>query len=83
MKGVNSSGFPTVEGLVALYTEGVSDREYIIATYQAVHSCLTDARKKHITTPQSLSESGKTCDIAFDVFDCVSDRIGEYCGQTP
>ncbi|KAK4878918.1 hypothetical protein RN001_007064 [Aquatica leii] len=83
MKAVNSSGFPTVEGLVALYTEGVDDREYILASYQAVHKCLTLAQTKHIATPQSLSDKGKTCDIAFDVFDCVSDKIGEYCGQSP
>ncbi|KAF5273613.1 hypothetical protein FQR65_LT04612 [Abscondita terminalis] len=83
MKAVNASGFPTVEGLVTLYTEGVDDNGYIVASYQAVHKCLNQAQTKHITTPQSLSDKGKTCDIAFEVFDCVSDKIGEYCGQSP
>ncbi|EFA04515.2 general odorant-binding protein 70 isoform X2 [Tribolium castaneum] len=83
MKAVNEKGFPTVEGLVALYSEGVTQKEYIIATLQAVNVCLNKAQKKHLTKPQSLEEHGKTCDIAYDVFDCVSERIGEYCGQTP
>lgn len=26
---------------------------------------------------------GKTCDIAYEVFDCVADEVGQYCGQTP
>ncbi|KAK5645823.1 hypothetical protein RI129_004287 [Pyrocoelia pectoralis] len=97
MKAVNHNGFPTSEGLVALYTEGVLDKEYLVASHKAVNTCLIDAQKKHLPTPQSLQRKsfnnltcrfiffavkGKTCDIAFDVFDCVSDRIGEYCGQS-
>nr|USE58851.1 odorant-binding protein [Lasioderma serricorne] len=83
MDAINEYGFPTVEGLMSIYTEGVTDKDYNIATAQAVYKCLQDAQKKYITTPQSLEEDGKTCDIAYDVFDCVSERIGEYCGQTP
>ncbi|XP_068904969.1 general odorant-binding protein 70 isoform X1 [Tenebrio molitor] len=83
MNAVNEKGFPTVEGLVGLYSEGVDQKDYIIATLQAVNVCLVKAQKKHVTKPQSLEEHGKTCDIAYDVFDCVSEKIGEYCGQTP
>ncbi|KAB0798274.1 hypothetical protein PPYR_09267 [Photinus pyralis] len=82
MKAVNSNGFPTAEGLIALYTEGAQDQEYLLASHQAVSQCLVDAQKKHLPTPHSITIKGKTCDIAFDVFDCVSDRIGEYCGQS-
>ncbi|KAK9887405.1 hypothetical protein WA026_022341 [Henosepilachna vigintioctopunctata] len=83
MKAINEKGFPTVEGLVALYTEGIEDKEYILATLQSVNICLNRAQKKYVTTPQSLDEQGKACEIAYDVFDCVSEKIGEYCGQTP
>ncbi|KAF5306634.1 hypothetical protein FQA39_LY08823 [Lamprigera yunnana] len=54
MNAVNSSGFPTMEGLVALYTEDVEDRDYILASYQAVHKCLTDVQKKQLATPHVL-----------------------------
>lgn len=30
-----------------------------------------------------LSEHGVICDVAYDVFDCISEEIGKYCGQTP
>nr|XP_023018006.1 general odorant-binding protein 70 isoform X1 [Leptinotarsa decemlineata] len=83
MNAVNGEGFPTVDGLVSLYTEGISQKDYILATMQAVNHCVNHAQKKHLITPQSISEHGKTCDIAYDVFDCVSDDIGKYCGQTP
>ncbi|KAJ8918413.1 hypothetical protein NQ315_008110 [Exocentrus adspersus] len=83
MNAVNEKGFPTVEGLVALYTEGISQKDYILATVQAVNVCLINSQKKYLVTPQSIDESGKTCDIAYDVFDCVSEEIGKYCGQTP
>ncbi|XP_019871740.1 general odorant-binding protein 70 [Aethina tumida] len=83
MKAVNEKGFPTTEGLVKLYTEGITQKEYILATLQSVSTCLVDAHKKHLTTPQAIEQEGKTCDIAYDIFDCVSEKIGEYCGQTP
>nr|AUF72969.1 odorant-binding protein [Anoplophora chinensis] len=83
MDAVNEKGFPTVQGLVSLYTEGISQKDYILATVQAVNTCLIKSQKKYLITPQSIDENGKTCDIAYDVFDCVSDEIGKYCGQTP
>lgn len=51
---VNERGFPTVEGLVALYSEGVDQKEYILATLQAVNKCLTTAQRRHLITPQSI-----------------------------
>ncbi|KAI7815694.1 odorant binding protein [Rhyzopertha dominica] len=86
MNAVNESGFPTAEGLLSIYTEGVTDKDYYLATAMSIYSCLQASQKKHADSPQSLegNDSGKVCDIAYDVFDCVSDRIGEYCGgQTP
>lgn len=28
-----------------------------------------------------LTDAGTSCDLAFDIFDCVSDKITEYCGK--
>lgn len=83
MGALNEQGFPTIEGLVNLYTTGVEDKGYKLATYQGVYNCLNLAQKKHLVTPQALEVPGKTCDIAYDVFDCVSEEVGQYCGQTP
>nr|ALR72506.1 odorant binding protein 18 [Colaphellus bowringi] len=83
MNAVNERGFPTAEGLISLYTEGIRHKDYVLATMQAVNHCLYHVQKNHLTTPQSIDEHGKTCDIAYDVFDCVSEEIGKYCGQTP
>ncbi|XP_030765038.1 general odorant-binding protein 70 [Sitophilus oryzae] len=82
LDAVNENGFPTEEGLVTLYTEGVTQKEYVTATKQAVQTCLTQVQKKLLVTPLSLEES-KVCDVAYDVFDCVSEEVAKYCGQTP
>ncbi|XP_022914382.1 general odorant-binding protein 70 [Onthophagus taurus] len=83
MGALNEVGFPTIEGLVNLYAQGVKDRGYLLATLRSVATCLTDAKAKYVKTIESLQENGKTCAVAYDVFNCVSDRIGEYCGQSP
>ncbi|XP_056635999.1 general odorant-binding protein 70 [Diorhabda sublineata] len=83
MKAVNENGFPTTDGLVALYTSGIEHKEYVRATITSVNICLKMAEKKYLVSPNSLNEPGITCDIAYDVFDCVSEEIGKYCGQTP
>lgn len=58
---VNESGFPTLDGLLAIYTEGVTDKEYFVATAQAIHGCLQATQKTHLIAPQSLEgKSRKT-----------------------
>lgn len=37
---VDESGFPQIEGLVRLYSEGVQDRNYYYATFTAVQQCI-------------------------------------------
>ncbi|XP_044738952.1 general odorant-binding protein 70 [Chrysoperla carnea] len=81
VKAVDQNGFPTTQGLVNLYTEGVAEQGYLVATYQAVQQCLGTAYRKH--TNLFEKDAHKHCDVAFDVFECVSDKIGEYCGHTP
>ncbi|KAF7274662.1 odorant-binding protein 73a [Rhynchophorus ferrugineus] len=82
LEAVNEHGFPIEEGLVTLYTEGVTQKEYVLATRQAVNTCLTNVQKTYSVTPHSIQES-KVCEVAYDVFECVSDEVAKYCGQTP
>ncbi|XP_065159319.1 general odorant-binding protein 70-like [Atheta coriaria] len=95
---LNALGYPTVEGMVHLYTEGIDEKPYVLATVQAVHTCLN---KVHIVVDQNEKNTersdqaidtsnkshskviGTTCEVAYQVFDCVSDKIQEYCGQSP
>lgn len=37
-----------MEGLVRIYSEGVTDQAYYLATLQAVQQCLANAQKKHV-----------------------------------
>ncbi|KAL1138387.1 hypothetical protein AAG570_008451, partial [Ranatra chinensis] len=45
LKAVDKDGFPTPTGLVKVYSEGVKDRNYYLATIQAVQQCM--ARELH------------------------------------
>lgn len=45
---VDEFGFPTVEGLLRIYSDGVTDQGYYLATLQAVQHCLGSAQKKHV-----------------------------------
>lgn len=51
---VDENGLPTASGLVRLYTEGVTDRNYFLATVQAVHQCLTLAGNRRSYNPEAL-----------------------------
>ncbi|CAH1133249.1 unnamed protein product [Ceutorhynchus assimilis] len=82
MNAVNEYGFPTVDGLVSLYTEGITQKEYVLATLQGVTKCLSKAQKAHLITPLAVKAS-KSCDVAYDVFECVSGEVAKYCGQSP
>ncbi|KAL1491301.1 hypothetical protein ABEB36_011918 [Hypothenemus hampei] len=82
MRAVNEYGFPTVDGMVSLYTEGVTQKEYVLATLQAVTKCLVKAQKAY-SLPTGVFQASKACDVAYDVFDCVSEEVAKYCGQTP
>lgn len=37
---MDETGFPQIEGLVRLYSEGVQDRNYYYATFTAVQQCI-------------------------------------------
>lgn len=54
IKQLDPNGYPTVEGLVSLYTEGINQKEYILATLQAVTKCLGKTQKELLALPQSI-----------------------------
>ncbi|XP_034237681.1 general odorant-binding protein 70 [Thrips palmi] len=83
VKALNPAGVPTGEGLVKLYAEGVQDASYFLATAQAVNHCLGAAQQQGRLLPQSVKEPGQKCYLAYDLFECVSDQIIEYCGASP
>uniref|UniRef100_M3VHC4 Odorant binding protein 12 n=1 Tax=Ips typographus TaxID=55986 RepID=M3VHC4_IPSTY len=82
MNAVNQYGFPTVDGLVSLYTEGITQKEYVLATLQSVTKCLGKAQKTY-DIPAQNGTASTACDVAYGVFDCVSEEVAKYCGQTP
>ncbi|XP_068083209.1 general odorant-binding protein 70 [Anabrus simplex] len=76
VKAVDGAGYPTRDGLIRLYTEGVTDRFYFSATANAVHDCLVAVYQRRLA---ATKPGNQTCDIAYDIFECVSDRITQYC----
>ncbi|CAH2216322.1 jg23322 [Pararge aegeria aegeria] len=80
VKAVDGYGFPTLEGLVGLYSDGVNERGYFMAVLEASRECLMRNHDKFSRTVPM--DNGRNCDISFDIFECISDRIGEYCGNS-
>nr|ALS31064.1 odorant-binding protein [Phenacoccus solenopsis] len=83
VKAVDESGFPQVDGLVRLYSEGVQDRNYYLAAYTAVQQCIGIAEAVKQQQPSQKFDGGQICDLAYEMFDCVSDKIDQFCGLTP
>ncbi|XP_073981974.1 odorant-binding protein 73a [Rhodnius prolixus] len=83
MKAVDESGFPVATGLVKIYSEGVKDRNYYLATIQAVQQCLSREIQNKNNDPKIVEAEGYTCDVAYNMFNCISDQIELLCGSTP
>ncbi|XP_069701801.1 general odorant-binding protein 70 [Periplaneta americana] len=75
-RAVDASGFPTRDGLVRLYAEGVQERGYYTATAQASQQCLQTAHQRRLRSQPSGKQS---CDLAYEIFECISNKISEYC----
>ncbi|XP_059614989.1 general odorant-binding protein 70 [Phlebotomus argentipes] len=77
-KALNYFGYPTLYGLVQIYTDGVDDHEYFMAVLRAAEQCITGVAHKYAN---SVPIDRESCDVAFDVFDCLHDKITEYCSD--
>lgn len=76
---LDTLGWPTLDGLVDFYSEGVNEHGFFMATLQAVDLCLKAVSSKYHVNRRRFPEKGESCDVAFDVFDCISDQITGYC----
>ncbi|CAD7004525.1 uncharacterized protein LOC101457903 [Ceratitis capitata] len=76
---IDKLGWPTLDGLVDFYSEGVNEHEFFMATLRSVNLCLHAITMKYRINRRKLPEHGESCDLAFDVFDCISDQITGYC----
>nr|WBU77196.1 odorant-binding protein [Odontothrips loti] len=82
-KALNADGVPTGEGLVKLYAEGSQDANFFLATAQAVNHCMGTAQQQGRLLPQALKEPEQQCYLAYDLFECITDQVVEYCGTSP
>ncbi|ALC43644.1 Obp73a, partial [Drosophila busckii] len=76
---IDSKGWPTLDGLVDFYSEGVNEHGFFMATLRSVNLCLRAMTSKYKVNRHHLPQKGESCDLAFDVFDCISDQITGYC----
>lgn len=79
---VDENGFPTLEGLTDLYTAGIKEQPMFVHVLRATVRCLRTSGAKHGIYSKKLDHStrnGLTCDVSFDVFDCIADSITDYC----
>uniref|UniRef100_A0A1A9W7I1 Odorant-binding protein 73a n=1 Tax=Glossina brevipalpis TaxID=37001 RepID=A0A1A9W7I1_9MUSC len=76
---IDKMGWPTLDGLVDFYSEGVNEHGFFMATLRSVNLCLRAVTNKYHVDRHKLPEKGESCDLAFDVFDCISDQITGYC----
>ncbi|XP_073841180.1 odorant-binding protein 73a [Musca autumnalis] len=76
---IDKNGWPTLDGLVDFYSGGVNEHGFFMATLRSVNLCLRAVTNKYHVNRRQLPEKGESCDLAFDVFDCISDQITGYC----
>ncbi|XP_058834631.1 general odorant-binding protein 70 [Topomyia yanbarensis] len=78
---VDKNGWPTLDGLVNLYTDGVNEQGYFMATLRGVDRCLKGTSMKYNVKRNDVADPLERCGVAFDVFDCISDMITDYCSD--
>ncbi|XP_059224607.1 general odorant-binding protein 70 [Stomoxys calcitrans] len=76
---IDKKGWPTLDGLVDFYSGGVNEHGFFMATLRSVNLCLRAVTNKYHVDRHKFPEKGESCDLAFDVFDCISDLITGYC----
>lgn len=76
---VDKLGWPTLDGLVDFYTEGIDEQHYFLAILRAVDGCLKRGSAKYHVQRSIKPEHGQQCDLSFDLFDCITDKIIDYC----
>jgi hypothetical protein len=72
-------GYPTLDGIVDLYTSGTADQPFFMYVLRATNKCLKIISKAHKVHRDKFPMKGASCDIAYELFDCVTDAIIAYC----
>ncbi|XP_055624071.1 general odorant-binding protein 70 [Toxorhynchites rutilus septentrionalis] len=80
---IDKNGWPTLDGLVNLYTDGVNEQGYFMATLRGVDRCLKGTSLKYKVKRNDVGGHFEQCGVSFDVFDCISDMITDYCSDQP
>lgn len=76
---IDRLGYPTLDGIVDLYTAGSTEQPFFIYSLRAVNKCLKHVSNKYNVNRKKKPSKETACSIAFDVFDCVSDLVEDYC----
>lgn len=77
---MDKNGWPTLEGLLQFYSEGLHDQEFFMTIFRASEICLNFFISKNKTSEKE-HEYGDKCDVAFNIFDCIADQITGYCSE--
>ncbi|KAH8302563.1 hypothetical protein KR044_008284, partial [Drosophila immigrans] len=64
---IDKNGWPTLDGLVDFYSEGVHEHGFFMATLRSVNLCLRAMTNKYHVNRKQLPRKGESCDLAFDV----------------
>jgi hypothetical protein len=71
---VDVTGFPTQEGLVRLYAEGVRERGYFHATAAASQQCLREAHQRRLRSqPSEIHRFLRIAEKLFGLKNCIYD----------
>lgn len=76
---IDRLGYPTLDGIVDLYTAGNNEQPFFIYTLRATNKCLKHVSSKYSVNRKKKPQKGVACSIALELFECVSDMISEYC----
>ena len=72
---VDVTGFPTQEGLVRLYAEGVQERGYYLATAAASQHCLQAAHQRRLRSqPSEIHRFLRIAKKLFGLKNCIYDK---------
>lgn len=77
--GIDRLGYPTLDGIVDMYTKGTMEQPFFMYTLRATNKCLRIVSNRYNVNRKKKPAKGLTCTLAYDVFECVSDAISAYC----
>lgn len=74
-------GWPTIDGIVDFFSDGVNEHGYFINVVRAADICIQGSSIKQQVLLTEKPKKADLCDISYDTFDCITDKIAEYCSS--